>query len=425
MGAVRRVTCTEDGETYALKTLTHPSLEASALEAEAQALEAVRDEHVVRYVDYGSEPEAFLVMEYADSGTLEARLHELRLAGDEVEVLQALGWVDQTLSGLEAIHGAGLIHRDLKPANLLFSGETLLKVADFGIARIADVSTVSGTFRGWGTDFYRPPEGWLGPDGPRPTPAYDLYTLGVIAYEVLAGQLPFLGDRDQLRHAHMFEAPPSLSAARPKAPTQLTTIILRLLAKDPSARPQSASEVRELLATISASARDSGGAGNAAAPEQANDFTDDIRRRSAEMAARVSNEEAAALEAAENARRQKEIVDAGVKRFEELFAEAVEEFKKAAAPHGVSSRRQAEGWIVEVEHSPRQVLAIVAPISFEAPNAPGRIVLFGAVHGFQYGERQQHEEGSSQSARGRGYHGRSGMRQQLKRRKRQHGYGDR
>jgi hypothetical protein len=382
-GSVYQATCSDDGATYALKTLTRPGLEAVALEQEAQALQSVRHANVVGYVDHGVDPESFLVMEYAPDGTLEESLHQARLDGTPVDIEVTLRWLDETLAGLAAIHEADLIHRDLKPLNLLFSGG-VLKVADFGIARIADASTASGTFRGWGSLTYMPPEGWQGPGGPRPTPAYDLYALGVIAFEMLAGRPPFVGDRDALHRGHSFEAPPPLTALRPDAPAQLVTLILALLAKDPARRPQTAEQVRVTLGGIVPAGNgdeDAGASGSAASLH-----TEAIRRRAAEMATRLSEEEAQNRLRAEHEKGEQEMIRAALANLDSLMTEAVEQFRAAISPLTVSARGENGVWSVRVDRSPRQLQTKMQRLSFDSQNAPGRVVVFGYLNITQDGD---------------------------------------
>lgn len=152
---------------------------------------------------------------------------------DETTVVAVL---TDIATGLEELHGAGIIHRDLKPANILLHDKRW-KLADFGLARDTEIGTQSVTFVGWGSQPYIAPELWLLKP---PTVKTDLYALGCIAYELLAGSTPFSGDQ---RVGH-------LTTVAPDAPTTdpvLRNLIARLLAKEPGQRPQDARAVLDRL----------------------------------------------------------------------------------------------------------------------------------------------------------------------------------
>ena len=171
-GSVERVRDGE-GKTYALKTL-HLGIDEAVLSAEAQNLRRVQNENFVRYVDQGSDPEPFLVMELAHDGTLKDYIAAAQQRGEHFPVETIVEWARQLLRGLEAIHEV-LVHRDLKPGNILFDGD-IVKIADFGMTRLAEASTRTETLKGGGTALYMPPEGWAGPEGPAPPSGeYDMY----------------------------------------------------------------------------------------------------------------------------------------------------------------------------------------------------------------------------------------------------------
>jgi serine/threonine protein kinase len=188
--------------------------------------------HVVTIFDVGEwHGRPFIVMEYLPGGTLGERTRRQPVAPGA-----ALAWLGQAAEALDAAHGLGIVHRDVKPANLLFDERDDLAVADFGIARIADDTDTGMTATGTvlGTAGYLAPEQALGqPAGP----ASDLYSLGVLGYELLTGARPFERGSDTAEAAaHINEPVPPASARRPELPPSVDRVFERALAKDPSAR---------------------------------------------------------------------------------------------------------------------------------------------------------------------------------------------
>ena len=216
----------------------------------------------------------YYVMPYVDGETVRARLSlEGRLGPDA-----ALRLVREVASALAYAHRRGVVHRDIKPANILLADGHAI-VADFGIARavhrarelplqsddrvavqLADVATDTLTMDGSspGTPAYMAPE--QGRLGAVVDHRADLYALGVVAYEALAGEHPFGARSAQsLIAAHLSEAPPDLATRCPDVPPAFAALVMRLLAKDPADRPQTADEALELLDGFPAS-RDSNSA---------------------------------------------------------------------------------------------------------------------------------------------------------------------
>jgi serine/threonine-protein kinase len=192
--------------------------------------------HVVTIFDVGEwQGRPFIVMEYLPGGTLAERTRRRPVAPEA-----ALAWLSQAGQALDDAHGLGIVHRDVKPANLLFGEREDLAVADFGIARIADDPeggmTATGTVLG--TAGYLAPEQALGqPAGP----ASDLYSLGVVAYELLTGERPFERGSDTAEAAaHINEPVPPASDRQAGLPPTVDHVFERALAKDPGARYPSA-----------------------------------------------------------------------------------------------------------------------------------------------------------------------------------------
>jgi len=203
--------------------------------SEAQYAGGLSHENVARIYDYGepAPPQpAFLVMELVDGPSLAGAL-----ATGPLDPARCLDIVAQAASGLHAAHLAGLVHRDIKPANLLLAPGGLVKITDFGIAWAADSASVTGTGQLLGTPGYLAPERVMGAPA---TAASDLYSLGIVAYECLAGTPPFTGPALAVALAHWERPLPPLPG---HVPEDVAALVLGLTAKDPADRPRSAGEV--------------------------------------------------------------------------------------------------------------------------------------------------------------------------------------
>jgi eukaryotic-like serine/threonine-protein kinase len=210
--------------------------------AEARHAGALSHEGIARVYDYGEQgpPQPpFLVMELVDGPSLAGAL-----AGGPVDPARAMDVVAQTAAGLHAAHLAGLVHRDIKPGNLLLGCEGLVKITDFGISYAAGSAPVTGTGMLIGTAAYLAPERV---EGARATAASDLYSLGIVAYECLAGVPPFSGTLVEIALAHRDRPLPPLPAA---VPAEVAALVGQLTAKDPAARPGSAGEVARRAARL-------------------------------------------------------------------------------------------------------------------------------------------------------------------------------
>jgi tRNA A-37 threonylcarbamoyl transferase component Bud32 len=369
-GSVIRVTDNE-GREYALKTL-HFGLSADVLATEAENLERVEHENVVAYVDFGTDPEPFLIMELAEGGTLKDYLNEARQSGEHFPIGTLIEWARQMLGGLGAIHEV-LLHRDLKPANVLLDDQTL-KIADFGIARLAEASTREETFKGGGTAAYMPPEGWAGPDGPSPTPAYDLYSLGVTLFEFATLQLPFGGGRDELRHGHLYTEPPAPRSLRGDLPPQFERLILQLLRKNPSERG-SIDTALELLETVEDQPPGEEEAGTSAVLTRLQEGASTLMREAAER-------EAEAARVQEQLQRRGELIEQAISQLDAVIEQAADVVERNVAPVRLARSGGRGRWQFGLQHSPRQVIILFGPPAASgafAGNAPGEILLFGHV----------------------------------------------
>ncbi|HMH90127.1 MAG TPA: serine/threonine-protein kinase [Streptosporangiaceae bacterium] len=203
--------------------------------AEARHAGCLSQENIARVYDYveptdGGPP--FLVMELIDGPSLASVLLD-----GPLDPAPAARVIAQAAAGLQAAHQAGLIHRDIKPGNLLVSPEGTVKVADFGISHAVGAEPMTGTGLLLGTPGYLAPERVAG--GPA-TPASDLYALGIVAWECLAGRPPFTGTALEVALAHRDQELPPLPVGAPPA---LADLIARLTARDPRDRPESAAAV--------------------------------------------------------------------------------------------------------------------------------------------------------------------------------------
>ena len=152
--------------------------------------------------------------------------------------------VNQALAGVGSAHRKKIIHRDLKPANLMLNLDGVVKVMDFGIAKIQNTPGLTRTNTAIGTSLYMAPEQIRGSADARS----DIYAMGVTLYELLAGRVPFLGDSQyDIEHAHIAQAPEPPTLYYPHIPTTVVDAVMRALAKDPAARFQTAEEFAAAL----------------------------------------------------------------------------------------------------------------------------------------------------------------------------------
>ncbi|WP_210508092.1 protein kinase [Naasia sp. SYSU D00057] len=239
MGEVWEATDLVIGRTVAIKILKDEYLgDPGFLErfrAEARHAALVNHEGIANVYDYGEEEgSAFLVMELVPGEALSSILErEHVLPTDRV-----LDIVAQTASALQAAHAAGLVHRDIKPGNLLITPDGRVKITDFGIARIADQVPLTATGQVMGTVQYLSPEQASGHPA---SPATDIYSLGIVAYEALAGRRPFTGESQvAIAMAQINETPPDLP---PTVPPPVRNLVMACIAKSPSDRPASAANL--------------------------------------------------------------------------------------------------------------------------------------------------------------------------------------
>ena len=239
MGEVWQATDLVIGRTIAIKILKEEYLgDPGFLErfrAEARHAALVNHEGIANVFDYGEEDgSAFLVMELVPGEALSAVLERERVLSTD----RVLDIVAQTAAALQAAHAAGLVHRDIKPGNLLITPDVRVKITDFGIARIADQVPLTATGQVMGTVQYLSPEQASGHPA---SPTTDIYSLGIVAYEALAGHRPFTGESQvAIAMAQINETPPELPVT---VSEPVRNLVYSCLAKSPADRPASAAHL--------------------------------------------------------------------------------------------------------------------------------------------------------------------------------------
>jgi eukaryotic-like serine/threonine-protein kinase len=210
---------------------------------EATAIAALNHPSVVVIYDHGvADGQPYIAMEYVPGRTLKQLITE----GAPLTPADAVAYACQTLDGLSAAHAVGIVHRDIKPQNLIVRDDGTLKVADFGVALSADATVLTQHGSVIGTAEYLSPEQARGEIA---TPASDLYSVGIVLFEMLAGALPFTGELAvAIANQHVVAPAPSLSKVNPAVPGALADVVARALSKDPGRRYASAADMRAALA---------------------------------------------------------------------------------------------------------------------------------------------------------------------------------
>ncbi|MFQ6026030.1 MAG: AAA family ATPase [Dehalococcoidia bacterium] len=187
-----------------------------------------------------------MVTELMGGGDVEGVVEEAE--DHRLPLEQAVDIAKETCRGLEFAHSRGIVHRDLKPGNVWLTGDGVAKIGDFGLAVAIDRSRLTSEGMMVGTVSYMPPEQAMGGEV---TPRADLYSLGAMLYEMVTGRPPFLGDDSvAIIGQHINTPPVAPTWHSPECPRPLEALILRLLAKDPAERPQSATDVLSALDAV-------------------------------------------------------------------------------------------------------------------------------------------------------------------------------
>ncbi len=220
---------------------------------EARAAASLTHPNIVTIYDFGfDEKQIYIVMEYVPGTDLKTILENRGSIGLD----EALPLMIQACAGVGYAHRAGLVHCDVKPQNMIVTPDQRLKVTDFGIARaLASIHPQEVNHVVWGSPQYFSPEQ---ASGLPPTPASDVYGLGVILYELLTGRLPFIaGTASELSHLHRTAAPTPPSQINPLIPSVLEQACLKVLSKEPSTRYRTADQFGRVLISLSRSIKQS------------------------------------------------------------------------------------------------------------------------------------------------------------------------
>lgn len=248
MAEVYRATDTELNRSVALKVL-HPFLMAEdgfidRFRHEAQALAALRHPNIVQIHDSGLEDfNSFVVMEYIAGPTLKDRLRELAAEGQQMPIEEVHRIFKALVAALRYAHSQDIVHRDLKPSNVLLSEDGRVVLTDFGLAKIVGSTIHTASLALVGTPAYMAPE--QARSG-KAEPGSDVYSLGVILFELLAARLPFTADTPfEMISKHSTEALPNVSHYRRDLPRNIDRVLQKATAKDAQDRFQNVDQFEQ------------------------------------------------------------------------------------------------------------------------------------------------------------------------------------
>lgn len=235
------------GRTVAIKIL-RPSLTKdpsflTRFRNEARAVANLSHPNIVTVHDVGSDGDTqYIVMEFVEGQDLKKIIRSEGI----LTVRRTLDLAIQICAGIGFAHRAGLVHADVKPQNILVTKDDIVKVTDFGIAQaLTDTQPMTRQDVVWGSPHYFSPEQAR---GEKPTPASDVYAIGIVMFEMLTGRLPYTGaSQQELAMAHLRERVPLVTEFNPNVPESLAKIIYKVMSKEPSARYRMADQLGHVL----------------------------------------------------------------------------------------------------------------------------------------------------------------------------------
>jgi len=249
-GIVFKAEDTKLGRTVAIKVIKGEGLDQESFarfEQEAKATAGLSNPNIVAIYDIGQEDEShYLILEFVDGPNLSGLIRSEPGARCDAATTLRIG--SQVCQALEYAHSRGILHRDIKPENIMITSAGLPKLMDFGLARALGGPNLTQRGVIVGTPTYLPPEQAL---GKRSDTRSDLYSLGCVLYEMVTGKPPFRGDEAvKVIFSHINDLPMMPRKLAPEIPAALEQIILKLLAKDPDQRYQSASDLFQALKSV-------------------------------------------------------------------------------------------------------------------------------------------------------------------------------
>jgi serine/threonine-protein kinase len=235
------------GRTVAVKllrpTLTGDPAFLARFRQEARSVANFTHPNIVTIHDFGNDGQTYyIVMEFVEGQDLK----KIIKAEGVLPLNRVLNLAIQICDGIGLAHRAGWVHADIKPQNILVNQDELVKVTDFGIAQALTNAQVGEKVSVvWGSPHYFAPEQAR---GERPTTSSDVYSLGIVLFEMLTGRLPYSGaNQQELALAHIRDSVPNVTDVNPNVPKALTTLVYKMMSKEPSARYRMADQVGQIL----------------------------------------------------------------------------------------------------------------------------------------------------------------------------------
>ncbi len=251
---VFRIKDIKDNRIFALKTLLSGFEDKTILKSfknEIKLSKEIKSENVIKYLstndgDLDKELPPYIIMEYADGGTLNEYIKEridnsMLLTNEELRNIFL-----QLINGMKAINDK-IVHRDIKPENILVK-DNVLKISDFGLAKVANNKTRISTFKGYGTAMYVAPEGWNNDNN---TIQMDIYSMGIVFYQLATLRLPYsikaTSSIDEIMRAHLYESPMNPLKVNSNLNPTISTVILKMLEKSTIKRFSNWDEIEKYL----------------------------------------------------------------------------------------------------------------------------------------------------------------------------------